>query len=345
MLSQAWQEVIELAELLGTPVATTITGKGAIPENHPLSVGPIGRQGYRECADVAVEESDVLLTIGCKFAQIATDNWTLINPKTKIIHIDIDPSEIGRVYRTIVSIVSDAKLALKALIDALRSKVSKGATSEWLKRVSKAKKEWLDAATPLVNSEAVPIRPERLVKEIRSAVPDDAIFVSDTSFTGAFTASYYDVLKSGRTFYEQRGMAGIGGGLPAAIGAKCAVGDKLVIGLGGDGSFAYHVSELETARRHALPLVYLVSNNGSLGWIRYLQEKNYSKRLISTMFMDMNFGKIAEAYNCFGRVVERPSEIGSAINEGIKSGIPAVIDVKTEPSAVPPISRKTTYAA
>ncbi|MGI0080021.1 MAG: thiamine pyrophosphate-binding protein, partial [Nitrososphaerales archaeon] len=100
MLSQAWQEVIELAELLGAPVATTITGKGAIPENHPLSVGPVGRQGFREPADVAVEGSAVLLAVGCKFAQVATDNWTLISPDSKIIHIDIDPTEIGRVYPT-----------------------------------------------------------------------------------------------------------------------------------------------------------------------------------------------------------------------------------------------------
>ena len=347
MLSQAWQEVMELAELLGAPVATTITGKGTIPENHPLSVGPIGRQGFRECADVAVEESDVLLAVGCKFAQIATDNWTLISPSSKIIHIDIDPSEIGRVYSTAVPITADAKLAVRHLIDALRYKLSNpsGRTSEWLARVSKAKNEWRSTVAPLVTSDAVPIRPERIIKEIREVLPEDGVFVSDTSFTGAFTACYFDVVRSGRTFYQQRGMAGIGGGLPAAIGAKCAVGDKAVIGMGGDGSFAYHVSELETAKRHELPLVYVVSNNSSLGWIRYLQEKNYSNRVISTRFEEIDYSKVAEGFGCFGRVVEKPSEINSAIREGMKSGSPAVIDIKTDFKAVPPISRKTTYAA
>ena len=347
MLSQAWPEVIELAELLGSPVATTITGKGTISELHPLSVGPVGRQGYREPADVAVEESDVLLAVGCKFAQVATDNWTLISQNSKIIHIDIDPSEIGRVYPTAVAITADAKLALRALIEAIRSKLSKPSrgNSEWLDRISSAMKEWRNTVSPLLRSEAIPIRPERIIKEIRDVLPEDGIFVSDTSFTGAFTACYFDVVKSGRTFYEQRGMAGIGGGLPAAIGAKCAVGSKVVIGMGGDGSFAYHVSELETAKRHELPLVYIVSNNSSLGWIRYLQEKNYSNRVISTRFGDIDYGKVAEGYGCFGKVVERPSEINSAIREGIKSGIPAVIDIKTDFKAVPPISRKTTYAA
>ncbi|MGI0085541.1 MAG: thiamine pyrophosphate-binding protein, partial [Nitrososphaerales archaeon] len=332
MLSQAWQEVIELAELLGAPVATTITGKGAIPENHPLSVGPVGRQGFREHADVAVEESEVLLAVGCKFAQVATDNWTLISPDSKIIHIDIDPTEIGRVYPTAVAITADAKLALGKLINALRSKLSNSTkkTSEWLAHISAAKREWLDAVRPLLTSNAVPIRPERVIREIRDVLPEDGIFVSDTSFTGAFTACYFDVLKSGRTFYQQRGMAGIGGGLPAAIGAKCAVGDKVVIGMGGGGAFAYHVSELETAKRHELPLVYVISNNSSLGWIRYLQEKNYSNRVISTRFQDIDYSKVAEGYGCFGKVVERPSEIRSAILEGIKSGLPAVIDVKTD---------------
>jgi acetolactate synthase-1/2/3 large subunit len=349
MISQSWNEVTELAELLGAPVATTITGKGSIPEAHPLSVGTIGRQGYRECADIAVEESDVLLAVGCKFAQVATDNWTLINPSTKLIHIDVDPTEIGRVYPVSVGIVSDAKLALRAIIEGLRSIISrKGAlaeNSEWIKRISGAKKEWRESISPLVSSDQVPIRPERLVKEIRDCLPEDGVFVSDTSFTGAFAASYFDVSKVGRTFYQQRGMAGIGGGLPAAIGAKCAVGERPVIGMGGDGSFAYHVSELETAKRHKLPLVYIVSNNSSLGWIRYLQERYYSRRVISTIFSDIDYAKVAEAYGCFGQTIERPSEIGEAIRKAIKADVPSVIDVKTDPEAVPPIGRKTTYAA
>lgn len=347
ILSQAWDEVVELAELLGSPVATTITGKGSIPENHPLAFGPIGRQGYREPADKVVEESDVLIAVGCKFAQISTDNWTLIGSSTKIIHIDIDPSEIGRVYPVAVGITADSKLGLRALIDALNLSYSKGRTSRsgWFGRMEKARKEWTDSASSLVNSDSIPIKPERVVKEIRNVLPPEGVFVSDTSFTGAFTASYFDVLKAGRTFYQQRGMAGIGGGLPAAIGAKCAVGERMVIGMGGDGSFSYHVSELETAKRHSLQVIYIVSDNGSLGWIRYLQEKNFSKRVISTRFADIDFAKVAEGYGCFGRFVERPSEIRTAIEEGLRSGIPSVIHVKTDFKEVPPIGRKTTYAS
>ncbi len=346
ILSQAWDEAVQLSELLGAPVATTITGKGAIAENHPLSVGTVGRQGYREPADRAVEESDLLIAVGCKFAQVATDNWTLISPATKIIHIDVDPTEIGRIYPVAVAMAADAKLGLKALIDAMRllSAKSGGKRSEWIQRISSAKKEWLDTVAPSTSSDAVPIKPERLVKEIRDALPDDSVFVSDTSFTGAFTACYFDVRKPGRTFLQHRGMAGIGDGLPATIGAKCAAGDRMVIGMGGDGGFAYHVSELETAKRHGLQVIYAVSNNNSLGWIKYIQEKHYSKRVISTEYGPIDFAKVAEGYGCFGKLVERPSEIQPAFREAIKSGLPSVLNVQVDPAAVPPIGRKTTYA-
>ncbi len=346
ILSQAWDEAMELSELLGAPVATTITGKGAIAENNPLSVGTVGRQGYREPADRAVEESDVLIAVGCKFAQVATDNWTLINPTSKIIHIDVDPTEIGRIYPVAVAMAADAKLGLKALIDGLRmlSAKSAGKRSEWIQKVSSAKKEWLSTVAPSTSSDAVPIKPQRLVKEIRDALPDDSVFVSDTSFTGAFTACYFDVRKAGRTFLQHRGMAGIGDGLPATIGAKCAAGDRMVIGMGGDGGFAYHVSELETAKRHGLQVVYAVSNNNSLGWIKYIQEKHYQKRVISTEYGPIDFAKVAEGYGCFGKLVERPSEIQPTIRDAIKSGLPSVLNVQVDPAEVPPIGRKTTYA-
>lgn len=346
MLSQAWDEVVELCELLGAYVATTITGKGSIPENHALSVGTIGRQGFREPADKAVEESDVLLAVGCKFAQVATDNWTLINPATKLIHVDIDPSEIGRIYPATVAMAADAKLALRAIIEGLKAYNSKAKVkrSEWVQRISKAKKEWLDSIAPATNSDSIPIKPQRLVTEIRKALPDDGVFVSDTSFTGAFTACYYEVRKTGRTYLQHRGMAGIGDGLPATIGAKCASADRVVVGMGGDGGFAYHVSELETAKRHGLQIVYAVSNNNSLGWIKYLQEKHYQRRVMSTEYGPIDFVEIAEGYGCFGKLVERPSEIQTAIQEAIKSGVPAVLNVMVDPAEVPPIGRKTTYA-
>lgn len=345
MLSQAWNEVIELAEMLGAAVATTMTGKGIIPENHPLAVGTVGRQGFREQADRAVEESDVLLAIGIKFGNISTDTWTLIKPATKLIHTDVDPAEIGRNYPVAVAVTADAKLALRAIIDALASLSQKKRhqNSEWLERISSNTKEWKDSVEPAMTSDSVPIKPERLVRELREALPEDGIFVSDSSLTGAYTASYFDVWKTGRTYVHHRGMAGIGDGLPTAIGAKCAAGDRVVFGMGGDGGFAYHVSELETARREGLQIIYAISNNQSLGWIRHGQEHFLGGRVISTKFTSIDYAKVAEGYGCFGRLVERPSEIQPAIKEALKSGGPAVLDVRVDPAAMPPIGRMTHY--
>lgn len=346
ILSKAWDEVTELAELLAAPTVTTITGKGAIPENHPLSLGPIGRQGFREPANRAVEEADVLIAVGCKFAQVATDNWLLINHSTKIIQIDVDPAEIGRVYHAAVGIAGDAKITLRTIISALEMSKQKhdGKNSERLGKISQAKKEWRESVMPMMTSEDVPIKPQRVMKEVRDALPNDGVLVSDTSFTGAFTAAYFDTVMKGRTFYQQRGMAGIGGGLPAAIGAKAAVGERVVVGIGGDGSFGYHVSELETAKRNELPVVYVVFDNQSLGWIRYVQEKFYGNRVLSTKYSKINYARVAEAYDCFGRYIEKPSEIRPALDEAIRSGSPAVLDVRTDFAVLPPVVRRSEYS-
>ncbi len=345
MLSQAWDEVIELSEMLGAPVATTMTGKGIIPENHPLAVGTVGRQGYRESADRAVEESDVLLAVGIKFANISTDTWTLIKPATRLIHVDVDPAEIGRNYPVAVAVTADAKLAVRAIIDALASLSQKKRhqNSEWLERVSSNVKEWRNSVEPAMTSDSVPIKPERLVKELRAALPEDGIFVSDSSLSGAYTSTYFDVLRTGRTYVHHRGMAGIGDGLPTAIGVKCAAGNRVVFGMGGDGGFGYHVSELETARREGLQIIWAISNNQSLGWIRHGQEHFLGGRVISTKYTNIDYGRVAEGYGCFGRVIERPSEIQPTIKEALKSGLPALLDVRVDPQAMPPIGRETHY--
>lgn len=345
MLSKAWDEITELAELLMAPVCTTITGKGVIPDTHPLSMGVIGRQGYREAADVAIEESDVLIVVGCKFAQTATDNWTLLKPHTKIIQIDVDAAEIGRMYKVDVAITADAGLGVRAIVGGLKSLAKKGdaQSSEWLRKINAVKKQWNDSLSSGVSSDSFPIKPQRVIKEIRAALPKDGVFVTDTSLTGAFAATYFDAFSNGRTFYQQRGMAAIGGGLPAAIGAKCAVGQKTVFGLGGDGAFGYHVGELETAKRHNLPLVYVISNNNSLGWIMHGQETAYKGRFISSKFEKIQWDKVAEGFGCYGRTVERASEIQPAFQEALKSGLPAVVDVQVDPKEIPPISRKSRY--
>ncbi len=335
ILSQAWDEVIRLAELLSIPVVTTITGKGAIPEDHPLSVG-VGGVTLKECANKFLREADLAIIIGCKTGQYATLNWTLPSKAAKIIHIDIDPNEIGRNFPVEVPLIGDAKATLQELIKALNKLIGEEHLEEAVERrelVRRAVEMWREKVKPLMCSNEVPISVPRIVKELRSILPRDAIFVCDGSMASFYGAIYYDVLKVGRCFIAPRGMAGIGVGFPLTLGAKIAEPNKLVVGMGGDGGFAYSIHELETSRRLKIPVVYIVLNNSCFGWIK-MAELNYFGKTISTDFTELNYAEIAEAFGCVGLRVERPSELNEAIREAIKRAdeekSAAIVDVVTQ---------------
>lgn len=337
MLSQAWNEIIDLAELIPAPVATTITGKGIIPENHPLSVGPIGRQGFRPAANKALEEADVVLAIGTKFHYTATDDWKLPSSNAKLIHIDVDPGEIGRVYPTTIGIAADAKLAAASLAKHLRTSAAKGRKTPWTQRLQSMAKEWASSTEADMGSLNGPVRRKFAIKIIRKILAPNDILVTDTSQTGAYTSTYFDILATGRTFIEPRGTAPIGGALPGAIGAKCAALKRNVVAIGGDGGFAYHPSELETAKRIGISFVYVVFNNNALGWSKIALEKRGGGYL-SVDFLPIDFARLSEAYGCFGARVERASEFEPALDSAFKSNLPAVVDiVANDPSEVPPI--------
>ncbi len=337
MLSQAWNEIIELAELIQAPVATTITGKGIIPDTHPLSVGPIGRQGFRPAANKALEEADVVLAIGTKFHATATDNWRLPSSGAKLIHVDVDPGEVGRVYRTAVGIVADAKLAAASLAQHLRSSARKGRESPWTQRLQSMVKEWQSSTEADMGSLDGAVRRKFAIKIVRKKLRADDILVTDTSQTGAYTSTYFDILATGRTFIEPRGTAPIGGALPGAIGAKCAAPKKNVVAMGGDGGFAYHPSELETAKRNGIAVTYIVFNNNTLGWSKLSLEKR-GRGYLSVDFLPVNFAKLSEAYGCFGVRVERASELEPALDSALKSNLPAVIDIVEDyAQEIPPI--------
>ncbi|MFQ6080299.1 MAG: thiamine pyrophosphate-binding protein [Candidatus Bathyarchaeia archaeon] len=339
IISQAWSEVMELAETLSIPVATTITGKGAIPEDHPLSIGVVGGIG-RASAVKVVEQADVVLLIGCKTGQIATANWSLPKRDSKIIHIDIDPKVIGKNFPVDVRIVGDAKATIKDLIDALKKLIRKKPMEEmpWISMVRKAVKEWRNAVAPLLSSDDIPIKPQRVMKELRNVLPKDAILVCDASLSTAWGSVYFDVLAPGRTFIAPRGLAGIGSGFPMALGAKLAAPSKKVVCITGDGGFGMESPELETAKREKIPLVVVVLNNKCLGWIKLEQKLNYKGKFLSSDFLDLNFGKIAEAYGCHGSRTERPGEIKEALEKAVKVEEPAVIDVIIDPWAEPPLA-------
>ena len=327
--SQAWEQLRDFSEVARIPVATTISGKGAFSEHDPLSVGAVGdvqggRLGRGRVAAKIVRESDVVLLIGTRTNQMATNGWTVPDPSSTIIHIDIDPNEIGRNYTTKLGIVADAKIALGALTEALRAEGYEPPTS----RVGEIKQlldEWTQDNQEMENSEAIPIQPARLIKEIRPFIGPDTILVSDGSSPFMWASSHLKV-DAGPTFISPRGTGAIGTGLPMAIGAQLAAPDKRVICFEGDGGIMCGIlGELEVAARYKLPITVVVFNNGSL-----LHEKNRMHgelRNEMDFLPGLDFAMVARGLGCEGIRVERPDELRGAIEQARDNRMPTVVDV------------------
>ena len=328
--SGAQQEVVELAEMLNIPVATSLNAKGTITDNHPLAVGVVGSYS-RWCANRVVNEADLVFYIGSHTGSQVTNEWRVPTPGTPVIQIDIDPSELGRTYPAQVAMHGDAKATLRRMIEALEPI---GGRADWVARAQQLVQEWRDDVAPRVNSEAIPIIPERLCNEITQFLPSDAMLVADTGHAGIWTGSMIDFNHPNQEFIRCAGS--LGWGLSAAMGAKCALPDRPVLCFSGDGGFWYHIAELETAVRNSINVVFVINNNSALS-----QDQRGDHRAYAGMegghpeelwsFTDTNFAAVAESIGCFGIRVERPGDIQSALEQALASGRPAVVDVVTDP--------------
>ena len=336
ILSRAWNDVIQLAESLFIPVATTLSGKGTIPDEHPLSLGTVGRYSC-SITNKIVNEADVVFFIGSRAGGMATDNWTAPGQDSTILQLDIKPETIGRNYQVASRMVCDAKKGVQDLITVLNEMGSKPERWKYLDHVKTLKKEWMDQASSVMSSDAVPIKPHRVIKEIREVLGEKDILVADTGQMGAWTGVLYPIIAPGRTYIRAAGT--LGWSLPAAIGAKFAAGDRKVLDVTGDGGVAYHISELETALRCDKPFVAVVFNNVTLGMLHYgFKWRGEGKALKSSDFIDIDYGRVAEAFNCYGQRIERPGELKEAIESAFASGKPAVIDVMIDRYELAPTS-------
>lgn len=336
IISRAWDEVVKLAEYMYIPVATTLSGKGTIPDHHPLSIGVAGRYSS-SMANKIVEDTDVVFYIGSRAGGMATDNWTVPGQEATIIQLDIEPESIGRNYYPAARMICDAKLGVQDLLKVVKEMMKKPEKRKYLDTISKLKKEWRSEVASVMESDAVPIKPHRIIKEIRQILGDQDIVVADTGQMGAWTGVLYPIVAPGRTYIRAAGT--LGWSLPAAIGAKFAAGDNKVLDVTGDGGVAYHISELETALRLEKPFVAVVFNNVTLGMLHYgFKWRGDGKALKSSDFIDVDYGKIAEAFNCYGQRVEKPGEIGEAIQNAFDSGKPAIVDVMIDRYELAPTS-------
>ena len=332
--SGAQREVVELAEMLSIPVATSLNAKGAIPENHPLYVGVCGNYS-RWCANRVVSEADLVIYLGSSTGSMVTNEWTVPAPGTPIVQIDINAAELGRSYPAQAALQGDAKASIRKLIEAMEPL---GPRTEWGNRTRQLVNEWRDEVASHVNSDTAPMRPERLCKELSDFLPADSILVSDTGHAGIWTSTMLDLNQPDQSYIRCAGS--LGWSFPAAMGAKCAAPDRPVLCFTGDGGFWYHLTELETAVRYGINTVTVVNNNHSLNQEKRGNEVTYGGQTAGSdelwMLSDVDFAKVAETMGCFGIRVEQPSELQGALEQAFASGKPAVVDVVTDIAGIAP---------
>jgi acetolactate synthase-1/2/3 large subunit len=332
--SQAQQEVVELAERLSIPVATSLNAKGTILDHHPLSVGVCGTYS-RWCANRVVAEADLVFFIGSHTGSQVTTEWRIPRMGTPVIQLDIDPSELGRSYPIQVGLQGDAKAALRKMIEASSPSAPR---TEWLTIVQHLVQEWRAEVAPLANSDASPIRPERLCKELSAWLPNNAVLVTDTGHSGIWTGTMVDARDPNQTFIRCAGS--LGWAFPAAMGVKCALLDRPVVCFTGDGGFWYHLGELETAVRYGINTVTVINNNHSLNQEKHGNERYYGGEPGNVeelwVFPDTDFSRLAQDMGGFGIRVHHPSEIPGALDQALDSGKPAVVDVVSDINGIAP---------
>jgi acetolactate synthase-1/2/3 large subunit len=337
--SSAGREIVELAEILSIPVATSLNGKGTIVETHPLSVGVVGSYS-RWCANQIVLEADLVIFIGSHTGDQVTNSWTVPKAGTPVIQIDIDPLELGRSYPNRVGLMADAKVAVRRLIECMDRRYTK---NPWAQRAQQWVQKWREEIEPFRNSNTIPILPERLCKEITEFLPSNAILVSDTGFAGLWAGTTVYLTHPDQLSIRSAGS--LGWAFPASLGAKCAEPKRPVVCFTGDGGFWYHLTELETASRRDIKTVTIVNNNSCFRQCIRGIDKAYGdspgNKQDMYKFRDTDFAKIAQDMGCFGIRVERPEELSKALKKALEADVAAVVDVVTDPehdAPWPPLS-------
>jgi len=348
MISEAAPELKKLVELLNIPVATTANGKGIIPADHPLSLGAVGRNGSY-MANEACRSCDVLLALGVKFDDRQSSAWipgyTFNIPPTKLVHVEIDPDEMARNYPPTLGILGDAKAFLKELLKLAETKVKKDKkrNKAWLDEIQNWRKGWEEFNRPNLNSTVVPIRPERLVRDIREVMPRDAILISDVGEHHNWLLQFYDVYEPGGML-QSWGFASMGFGVCGVLGAKLAAPGKVCVSVCGDGGFMMTPHILCTAVEYDIPAVWIVWNNYGWNVIRHQANGAWPGREIVTSFKrdetgefyNPDFAALAKACGADGAKVGKPGDFKEVFHQAIKSNKPFVIDVVVDRNAKAP---------
>ncbi len=340
--SGAFDELRGVSDFLRAPVATTISGKGAVAETHVLSLGTVGANAGRPYAAQVLGEADLVLFVGSKVNYVDTDSWrypSLAEPPA-IVQIDVDPAEIGNNYPVDEGLCGDAKMTLADLLQALQeSGGSPPDRGKWLEQIAARKAAWRSQTRKLAKSSQVPIMPRRVMGELEGILSDETVLVCDPGTPTPFVAGELELSQPGRRVVIPRAQGGLGYAIPGVVGARLARPDQLVVGLCGDGSFAMSAGDLATVGRVGGPTILILFNNGCYGWIKALQELYHGGRYYSVDFNeDMSYTDVARGFGLRSQQVRDPEEIGPALRDALRHGSPTLIEILVAPehnAAVP----------
>src|SRR6185437_1334145 len=356
--SGAARELVALAEQLRIPVVMTLNGLATIGFEHPLYGGVVGEYGA-DFANAILLRADVVLVAGSSLGSMTTRSWSLLPADARIIQVDIDGAEIGRNFACAVPMAGDVRAVIEQLTAAVTTSTSTFSTStpatrasfasttsaasaapsasatRWVAEVADIRAGWRAAVRDSETSDAIPIRPERLFSMVSDEMAADAVMVGDTGHAAAWTARH--IRLSARQSIV-RAAGSLGWGLPASLGVKCACPDREVICVTGDAGFFYHISELETARRYGLKVIVVVNNNTSMNQETFFWDADSADQQKNWRFHDTDLAEIARGFGCHGARVDDPADFAAALDKARASGLPAVIDVRTDIAVVAPQS-------
>jgi len=337
LLAKASRELMAFVDHMQIPVAHSLMGKGALPDNHPLVLGMTGFWGT-ELVNRSCLEADTLLAIGTRFKEADSSSWypeyTFNARGTKILHIDIEPSEIGRNYPTEIGVVADAKSSLQVLTRVAKDLFPNGFNrTATVKKIADFRAGFREKNHAMATSDAFPMMPERILADARTALPDDAIITTDVGWNKNGVGQQFDILTPG-SFLTPGGFATMGFGPAAAIGAKIAAPERVVVSMVGDGGFGQNPAMLATAVEQKLGIVWLVMNNNAFGTIAGLQKAHFGTTY-GTVFPGKagdpegfpDYARIAQAYGAEGIRISSAGELLPVLTTALESGKPTVLDV------------------
>ncbi|MFJ5768950.1 thiamine pyrophosphate-binding protein [Psychrobacillus sp. NPDC093180] len=339
-LSQAYEELTRLSSSLSIPVVTTINGKGSISESSPLAIGVIGVNGGTEDTNNVVKEADFVLVLGSKLNNVTTVAKSLFNKTQTIVQVDISEENLDLNIRTDFAIQCDIQSFITCFLELLHKQGSYIPNGEWISTVRSTREKTNNRIELEVSEKTKHVNPARIVNWLDKHAPKDSLFVVDAGTQNPYMAANFKIENAGKQIVFDRGHGNLGYALGASIGAQFAQPKAKVFTLFGDGSFAMSVGELETAVRQNLPIVFILLQNNSYGWIKKLHQLYYDEQYIAVDFTEIDAAKIAEGFGVKARKVETNEQLETAFEWAVAQNSPVFLDISIEriTDIVPPVT-------